>query len=134
MSAIIPKAVRIYQSTGAGMEIEWADGHTSVYRFQFLRDACPCATCDDERAKEGREFGDSPGQKGALPLYREPARPQAVERVGRYALSFTWNDGHASGIYSWEFLRMLCPCDACRALRQSAGGLEPGGSGAIERT
>jgi DUF971 family protein len=30
--------------------------------------------------------------------------------VGNYALQLTWADGHNSGIYSWEYLRELCPC------------------------
>lgn len=32
------------------------------------------------------------------------ARIQQVVPVGRYALSFRWNDGHQTGIYSYEFL------------------------------
>ena len=131
MSATKPTAIRIEKTAGTGMEIDWADGHQSAYKFQYLRDACPCATCDDERSKDGRDFGDPPGVKGALPMYREPARPDSVERVGRYALSFHWNDGHATGIYSWEFLRMICPCETCKAVRQKTGKLEPGGSGAV---
>jgi DUF971 family protein len=34
--------------------------------------------------------------------------------VGRYALSFHWNDGHQSGIYSWEYLRRVCQCEECK--------------------
>jgi DUF971 family protein len=36
-----------------------------------------------------------------------------IEPVGGYALSFTWFDGHASGIYSYKLLRGLCQCDDC---------------------
>src|SRR5271165_3098636 len=39
-----PKSVLIHLTTGTGMEIEWKDGHRSVYTFAFLRDACPCET------------------------------------------------------------------------------------------
>jgi len=38
----------------------------------------------------------------------------AVEPVGRYALQFKWNDGHSSGIYSFEHLRNICPCEQCQ--------------------
>jgi DUF971 family protein len=31
--------------------------------------------------------------------------------VGNYALQLNWSDGHNSGIYSWQFLRELCPCE-----------------------
>lgn len=33
--------------------------------------------------------------------------PQAIHYVGRYALQFMWSDGHATGIYPFEFLRRL---------------------------
>ena len=33
-----------------------------------------------------------------------------AEKVGNYALRLTWSDGHATGIYSWEHLRNICPC------------------------
>jgi len=36
------------------MEIEWQDGHRSSYTFPFLRDACPCALCEEERGQAGR--------------------------------------------------------------------------------
>ena len=32
-----------------------------------------------------------------------------------YAISFAWNDGHGSGIYSWDYLRRHCQCEVCRA-------------------
>jgi DUF971 family protein len=37
-----------------------------------------------------------------------------IEPVGGYALALHWFDGHASGIYSFRYLRALCPCEACR--------------------
>lgn len=39
--------------------------------------------------------------------------PLAIEPVGRYALRFQWSDGHATGIYTFEYLRELCPCPSC---------------------
>src|SRR5262249_32015141 len=47
-----PPAVKIHVSTGAGVDITWADGHASHYDFPYLRDECPCATCSDEREKK----------------------------------------------------------------------------------
>jgi DUF971 family protein len=109
-----PKSVKVHQSTGAGVDVVWKDGHVSHYSFKFLRDACPCATCDDERADSGRELGAPPKPKGALPMYKDPAVPVQTERVGNYAMTFTWNDGHNTGIYTWDFLRALCPCEECK--------------------
>jgi DUF971 family protein len=50
-------------------------------------------------------------------MYRATAKPTQAEPVGRYALRFTWNDGHQHGIYSWQYLREICPCRECRAAR-----------------
>jgi DUF971 family protein len=38
---------------------------------------------------------------------------ERVNPVGRYALNPVWRDGHESGIYSYQYLRELCPCPAC---------------------
>ena len=118
-----PKSVEVNVTKGTGVDIEWRDGHRSSYSFQFLRDACPCAMCDDERNRDGREPGEPPRTApGALPIYREPARPVETEPVGKYALRFTWNDGHQHGIYSWQLLRDLCRCAECKAEGESATG------------
>lgn len=110
-----PKSVVVNLTTGTGVEIEWKDGHRSSYSFRFLRDACPCALCDDERGKDGRQPGQPPPTRpGELPMFRPPAKPVKAEPVGKYALRFTWNDGHEHGIYSWDFLRDICPCTECR--------------------
>jgi DUF971 family protein len=42
-----PKSVKVNVTTGTGMDIEWKDGHRSSYSFAYLRDACPCALCDE---------------------------------------------------------------------------------------
>src|SRR5215472_6745013 len=44
-----PTSVKIHVSSGTGVDIIWADGHASHYDFAYLRDECPCATCNDER-------------------------------------------------------------------------------------
>ena len=75
----------------------------------------PCATCHEARDAAGLEPGQrkpAPGQ--LLPMYEAPPRPENVEPAERYAVIFKWNDGHKSGIYSWDFLRRHCQCDACR--------------------
>jgi DUF971 family protein len=110
-----PRSVKVNLTTGTGLEIEWKDNHSSHYSFVFLRDACPCALCDDERAKSGRKIG-APQRlpPGTLPMFKEKAKPVSAEGVGKYAIRFDWNDGHALGIYSWKFLREVCPCEACK--------------------
>ncbi|MCA9811024.1 MAG: DUF971 domain-containing protein, partial [Candidatus Dadabacteria bacterium] len=34
-------------------------------------------------------------------------------------LKFHWNDKHDTGIYSFEFLRDICSCEACTGSRES---------------
>jgi len=113
-----PKSVKVNLTTGAGVDIDWKDGHHSHYSFPFLRDACPCALCNEEREKAGREPGDSPAAApGALPMFKPAVKPLSAEGVGKYAIKFHWNDNHDLGIYSWEFLRKVCPCEECKAAR-----------------
>lgn len=119
-AAARPKSVQVNKTAGTTVEIAWADGHQSAYKFQYLRDACPCATCDEERGQPGQERQpwESPRPKpGALPMFKQPVRPNHVRSIGRYAIAFDWSDGHHHGIYSWEFLRTICPCPACAAAR-----------------
>ena len=107
-AAVTPAKVRIYVSGGTGVEVQWKDGHRSHWGFPFLRDACPCATCHEEREQSGRAPGEpKPAPKQMFPIYTPPARPLSAEAIGRYAVKLKWADGHESGIYSWEFLRRL---------------------------
>ena len=124
--AVQPKSVKVDLTGGSGMNIDWKDGHKSHYSFTWLRDACPCALCDEQRTKESR----GPGQPekpapGALPMFKPAAKPTEAGGVGKYAIRFSWNDGHEHGIYSWEFLREWCPCRECTSLR-AAEKSEPG--------
>jgi DUF971 family protein len=53
--------------------------------------------------------------------FRAPAvavSPLAIEPVGNYAVAFQWSDGHATGIYRFDFLRQICPCGECAASRK----------------
>ena len=117
-----PKSVKVNLTTGTGLEIEWRDGHRSTYTFPFLRDACPCALCEEERSKSSRQPGDPPKlAPGTLPMFKAVAKPLSAEGVGKYAIRFSWNDSHDLGIYSWAFLREVCPCADCKAERERAG-------------
>jgi DUF971 family protein len=114
--AVTPKKVRVMKTEGTGVEIDWKDGHHSKWNFAWLRNACPCATCHEDREKTGREPGVAkPKEQSLLVMYEAPVRPLEVTPVGKYALKFKWSDGHESGIYSWDYLRRVCRCDDCLA-------------------
>lgn len=100
---------------GTRLRIVWRDGHVSEYAPRELRLACPCAGCVDEFT--GRPLLDPATVPADL-------NPVSIEYVGRYALKFTWPDGHDTGMYPWDLLRALCPCDACGSDRgpDRAGG------------
>jgi DUF971 family protein len=110
-----PAAVKIHVSTGAGVDITWADGHASHYDFPYLRDECPCATCNDEREKKKEFASAGPGSAGAavLPMFKPKVTARAATSVGNYAIQIRFNDGHATGIYSYDHLRTICPCQDC---------------------
>ncbi|WP_419804543.1 gamma-butyrobetaine hydroxylase-like domain-containing protein [Terriglobus sp.] len=106
--AVTPSKISVDVTGGTGMTILWKDNHRSHWSFPFLRDACPCATCHEEREKTGRAPGEpKPAPQSAFPMYKEPVRPRKAEPIGRYAIKFHWNDGHESGIYAWDYLRRL---------------------------
>ena len=115
-AATDPKSVKVNLTTGTGVDIEWNDGHVSHYTFVYLRDACPCAMCNEEREKTGRCPGDpATAAPGALLIFKPTAKPLSAEGVGKYAIKFSWNDNHDLGLYSWKFLREICPCAECKA-------------------
>jgi DUF971 family protein len=98
-------------ANGEALEILWGDEHRSSYPLKYLRSECPCAQCRSER-----------DQAKANPFRMITAIPSGemtgAEAVGRYALKFRWADGHDAGIYTYELLREICPCEVCRAVRK----------------
>ncbi len=98
--------------TKSAMTIHWNDGHTSIYPFELLRAACPCASCrgghenmrpEPDEDVFDRRIGDS-----------IQTRMKRIAPVGSYAIMIEWEDGHSYGIYNWYYLRKLCPCEECR--------------------
>lgn len=118
-----PTGVKIHVSTGAGVDITWADGHASHYDFAYLRDECPCATCNDERDKKAAlNSGLAKASSPALPMFKPKPRAKAATQVGNYAIQITFTDGHSTGIYAYDHLRSICPCKECaKAFRTAAG-------------
>ncbi len=108
----IPASVKVHVTTGEGVEILWSDGHASRYDFPYLRDHCPCATCNDEREKKAS--GKAQGiQSDVLPMFKPKAKASSAKAVGNYAIQIEFSDGHATGIYSFSWLREMCPCESC---------------------
>ena len=110
-------SVKIHLTSGAGVDIGWVDGHQSHYAFDYLREQCPCALCNEERRKaedaKTHMGGGGLGSSALLPMFKPRPKAVAAQPVGNYALQIDFNDGHRTGIYSFDYLRTICPCEAC---------------------
>ncbi len=85
--------------------IRWSDGVEQKLRYRTIRNACPCATCMEKRMAV-----DEP-VKGELkvlaPAETMPLEILSMRPVGNYAYNIQFNDGHSSGIFTYEILRRL---------------------------
>ena len=111
MSSVRPTGITADRQRGEFL-VTWSDGHESIYPFALLRRGCPCAEC---RGGHENMSPEPDPQVFAVSLEDTPAtRLRNVEAVGTYAMTIEWEDGHHYGIYTWEYLRALCPCPICR--------------------
>ncbi|MCX7879843.1 MAG: DUF971 domain-containing protein [Ignavibacteria bacterium] len=81
------------------LKIIWDDGFESLVELRFIRKNCPCAQCQGEEVA---------GKKVTLPkltiLNENAYKLKSIEIVGNYGLQFVWEDGHDTGIFSFEYL------------------------------
>ena len=108
-----PEHIAISKSTG--IKIDWRDGHHSDYSLPYLRDECPCATCTGAHGTEPQKSNYS--NPSPFPMFKPALKMNSVEQVGQYAVRIFWNDGHSTGIYSFDHLRRICPCEECSRKR-----------------
>jgi DUF971 family protein len=78
------------------LEISFSDGHRFELPYEFLRVYSPSA--------EVR--GHGPGQE-VLQTGKKEVDILSLEPVGSYAVQPHFSDGHATGIYSWDYLYEL---------------------------
>jgi DUF971 family protein len=88
------------------LEIAWSDGKTCRYPLSELREACPCVECRGGHQFMGREHDP---QDLLLLTPKRSYSVTSLDLVGNYALQPNWDDGHHTGIYTWDYLRHLCP-------------------------
>ena len=103
---ISPVGIEADRAAGT-LAIAWEDGHRSRYSLAALRWACPCAMCRGEWGRAGV-------LEGASSLPDDELRLADMQTVGTYAVLPIWESGHNTGIYSFDYLRSICPCDECR--------------------
>lgn len=106
-TAVRPAGITLNKTEGY-LEITWNDGQVCQYPLSHLREACPCVEC-----RGGHQFMSSQyDPKNLLELKpKRSYRMADLQIVGNYAIQPTWDDGHSTGIYAWEYLRRLCPAE-----------------------
>jgi DUF971 family protein len=92
-----PTNIRAFQAEQV-LELTWPGGRVDRLDYRYLRGECPCATCRDEWT--GARILDPSDVRPDLKL-------EGMEPVGNYAVRLAWNDGHGSGLYTWEALANL---------------------------
>jgi DUF971 family protein len=90
------------QTIGEELAIKWDDGAESFVRLDILRRRCPCAGCQGERDVLGNLYQNPP-----QPLSPVAFQLTRIENVGGYGIQPVWADGHASGIYAFDYLRQI---------------------------
>jgi len=90
------------QPIGNELAVKWEDGSESFVPFETLRRACPCAGCKGEVDIMGNVYKnpDKPLMPSAFQLVR-------ITNVGGYAVQPLWADGHASGLFPYDYLHRL---------------------------
>jgi DUF971 family protein len=90
------------QQIGQELAIKWEDGTESYVPLERLRRHCPCAGCKGEMDVMGNLY------KGpVVPLSAAAFQLREIKHVGGYALQPIWGDGHASGLFSYEYLQRV---------------------------
>lgn len=92
MSEALPVEIKLRKSSRL-LEVSFVDGSVFQLPFEYLRVHSPSAEVK----------GHGPGQE-VLVLGKENVGIRAVEPVGQYAVKLVFDDGHDTGLYSWDYL------------------------------
>ena len=90
------------QVIGEDLAIKWDDGSESFVPLEALRRACPCAGCQGESDLMGNVHKPT-----ARPLSPQSFHVLRLVSVGSYGLQPVWADGHATGIFSFDYLKRI---------------------------
>ncbi len=97
-----PSAPKRIEVVGGELAVVWSDGTESYLPLTFLRRRCPCAVCLGEQDLVGQVHGG-----GAAQPSDKSFALAGYEFVGGYAIRPRWQDGHDTGIFSFDYLREL---------------------------
>lgn len=91
----VPVQVLVHQKTRT-LELIYQNNARAVFPFEFLRVFSPSAEVQ----------GHSPDE-AVLQVGKAEVGLKGVEPVGQYALRLLYDDGHDSGVYSWDYFEKL---------------------------
>ena len=114
MSNPVPSEITYHRSSRV-LEITFSTGDRFEFGAEYLRVYSPSA--------EVR--GHGPGQE-VLQIGKENVSIDRIEPVGNYAVRLCFDDGHDTGLYSWEELYKL-GCEKERLWREYLKRLEASG-------
>ncbi|RMD79517.1 MAG: DUF971 domain-containing protein [Gammaproteobacteria bacterium] len=90
-----PTELRLHRRSRT-LEVAFGPGERYRLPCELLRVYSPSAEVQ----------GHGPGE-GVLVVGKEGVGVEAIEPVGRYGVRLRFDDGHATGIYTWAYLRRL---------------------------
>ncbi len=90
-----PTDIRLHKKT-ALLELRYADGGLYSLPAEFLRVYSPSAEV------RGHGIGQEVLQTG-----KRFVTIKGIDPVGHYAVQLHFDDGHSTGIYTWDYLREL---------------------------
>lgn len=91
----IPTEIKLHRRSRQ-LELEFDDGQRFQLPCEYLRVYSPSA--------EVR--GHGPGQE-VLQLDKENVNIDDIQQVGNYAVKLVFDDGHSTGLYTWDYLYEL---------------------------
>ena len=95
MSDDVPEELRL-KDQGRTLEVRYTGGESFRLTAEYLRVESPSAEVK----------GHAPGDEITVPGKRN-VRIARLEPVGHYAVRIIFDDGHSTGLYTWQYLRKL---------------------------
>jgi DUF971 family protein len=95
---LAPKNIQII---GNELAIAWEDNLETYITLENLRLACPCAACCGEPDALGNVM--KPEVRHTVSSFEL----RGWQLIGGYSFQPTWADGHATGLYTFRYLRKL---------------------------
>lgn len=95
MTSVRPVEIKLHQKSRV-LELHFQDGFECNLTCEYLRVYSPSAEVK----------GHSPGQE-VLQLNKENVNITEMTPQGNYALKLHFDDGHDTGLYSWDYLYEL---------------------------